>query len=162
MNELHNLLETSRGPEARQREGALEVSVFLILSGACYSVRRKNRQNNGYFSNLRECAIEASRASRSDVIEDRGAIEASRSDAPGDRSIAKRCSRGIADDDAPGGVSVGAKRRSPPRASSSSDCRCPPVLYCSPHAPASFISSLGFLIIQLKWIKPIMKNKLIC
>jgi len=54
-----------------------------------------------------------------------------------DRSIAKRCSRGIADDDAPGGVSVGAKRRSPPRASSSSDCRCPPVLYCSPHASAS-------------------------
>ena len=36
-----DLLETSRGPEAFQREGALEVSVFLILSGACYSVRRK-------------------------------------------------------------------------------------------------------------------------
>ena len=41
VNELYDLVETSRGPEARQREGALEVSVFLILSGACYSVRRK-------------------------------------------------------------------------------------------------------------------------
>ena len=41
VNELYDLLETSRGPEARQREGALEVSVFLIVSGACYSVRRK-------------------------------------------------------------------------------------------------------------------------
>ena len=80
MNELYDLLETSRGPEARQREEALEVSVFLIVSGACYSVRRKNSQNNGYFSNLRECAIEdraaieASRASRSDAIEDREAM----------------------------------------------------------------------------------------
>ena len=132
MNELYDLLETSRGPEARQREGAPEVSVFLILSGVCYSVWRKNSQNNGYFSKLRECAfedraaIEASRSdaskiasiakrcdrrSQSDVIEDRGAIEASQSDAPGDRSIAKRCSRGIADDDAPG-----VKGRSPPPA----------------------------------------------
>ena len=35
VNESYDLLETSRGPEARQREGALEVSVFLILCGAC-------------------------------------------------------------------------------------------------------------------------------
>ena len=88
-------------------------------------------------SKHRGAIFEASRASRSDAIEDRGVIEASRSDAPGDRSIAKRCyrrsrsdrsiakrcSRGIADDDAPG-----VKGRSPPRASSSSDCRCPPSL----------------------------------
>ena len=110
MNESYDLLETSRGPEARQREGALEVSVFFYVCGACYSVRRKNSQNNGYFCSKIEAsrsdaiedrgAIEASRASRasrsdaiedreaieasrSDVIEDRGAIEASRSDAPG-------------------------------------------------------------------------------
>ena len=27
--------ETLRGPEARKREGPLEVSVFLMVSGAC-------------------------------------------------------------------------------------------------------------------------------
>ena len=185
VTEPGDLLETSRGPEARQREEALEVSVFLILSGACYSVRRKNSQNNGYFSNLRECAIEdraaieascsdaskiaerskhrgaifeASRASRSDAIEDRGVIEASRSDAPGDRSIAKRCyrrsrsdrsiakrcSRGIADDDAPG---KGTRRREapkPPRASSSSDCRCPPGIIYSPSRVSNFHLAVAF------------------
>ena len=71
MNESYDLLDTSRGPEARQRKGALEVSVFLILSGGLLMRGAQKSQNNGYFSNLLECAIA-----------DRAAIEASRSDAP--------------------------------------------------------------------------------
>ena len=130
MNESYDLLETSRGPEARQREWALEVSVFLILSGACRSVRRKNSQNNGYFCSK---------------IEDRGAIGASRSEAIEDREakrskIAKRCDRRSRSDvieasrsDAPGASQVitrrGVKGEAPPGASSSSDCRCPPRYY---------------------------------
>ena len=35
MNKLYDLPETSRGPEARQRERAVEVSVFLIVYVAC-------------------------------------------------------------------------------------------------------------------------------
>ena len=111
VNESYDLLETSRGLEARQREGALEVSVFVIVSGACWSVWRKKSQNNGYFSNLLECAIEY-----------REAIEASRSDAPGASQMMTRR----------GEVCVGAKRRSPLRASSSSDCRCPPGMILPP------------------------------
>ena len=135
------MLETSRGPEARQREGALEVSVFLILSGACYSVRRKKIKVTVTFRNFEN--VRSKIAERSKHREHREAMR-SKIAKRCYRSIAKRCSRGIADDDAPGGVSVGAKRRSPPRASSSSDCRCPPVLYCSPHASAStFIRLAG-------------------
>ena len=96
---------------------------------------------------------EAIKASRSDVIEDRGAIEASRSDSSKlakiakrcYRSIARRCSRGIADDDAPVGVSAGAKRRSPPRASSSSDCRCPPGMML-PHLTRQHLLLSFFLV----------------
>ena len=65
VTEPTDLLETSRGPEVRQREGALEVLVFLIVSGACYSVRRKNSQNYGYLSKLLTCAIEDREAMRS-------------------------------------------------------------------------------------------------
>ena len=53
MNRNYNLLETSRGPEARQREGALSLIEELVA---------QKSQNNGYFSNLRECAIEVPRS----------------------------------------------------------------------------------------------------
>ena len=144
MNELYDLLETSRGPEARQREGALKLIGGPMSPFSSKSVRRKKvkitvtfvRRSKHRVAMLRRSRSDRSiasiakrcdRRSRSDVI------EASRSDrsiakrcyrrSRSDRSIAKRCSRGIADDDAPG-----VKGRSPPRASSSSDCRCPPSL----------------------------------
>ena len=72
VNELYDLLETSRGHEARQREGALNFIGGSMSPFSSQSVRRKNSQKNGYFSNLLVCAIE-----------DREAIEASRSGAPG-------------------------------------------------------------------------------
>ena len=109
---------------------------------------RKNSQNGGYFSNLRECAIEdreaieASRASRSDAIEDLGAmlpkhreeieasrsyvIETSRSDAPGASQMMTR--RGV-------------EGEAPPRRVIIERLPMPPaVLSCSPHASASFIA----------------------
>ena len=83
-------------------------------------------QNNGYFCSKIEDrgAIEASQASRSDAIEGREAMLS---------KIAERCFRGIADDYAPGD-----EGRSPPRASSSSDCRCPPSLLQLPSRVSNF------------------------
>ena len=57
VTEPADLLETSRGPETRQREGALEVSVFLIAPGACYSagpVRKNTRGFPGFYQPGRE------------------------------------------------------------------------------------------------------------
>ena len=105
---------------------------------------RKNSQNNGYFSNLRECAIEdraaieASRASRSDAIEDREAIEASRSDVIEDRG-AIEASRS----DAPGASQMmtrrGVKGEAPPARHYRAIADAPPVLSTQPHASAIFI-----------------------
>ena len=102
-----------------------------MVSGACYSVRRKKVKITVTFVRRSKIAKRYDRRSKiAERSKHREHREAMRSKIAKRcyRSIAKRCSRGIADDDAPGGVSVGAKRRSPPRASSSSDCRCPPSL----------------------------------
>ena len=54
MNRNYDLLETSRGSEARQREGGLEVSVFRMVFGACLSVWRILQ----IYRLLYSCAIE--------------------------------------------------------------------------------------------------------
>ena len=78
VNRNYDLLETSRGPEARQREGSLGVSVFLIVSGACWSVWRKKKKffcrYSGYIKAVRSkiakrCRREAPKPSRRVIIE---------------------------------------------------------------------------------------------
>ena len=76
MNEFYDLLETSRGLEARQREGALKFiggPMLPLSSKSVWRIKVKITVTFGHGDEDRG-AIEASRASRSDAIEDRESI----------------------------------------------------------------------------------------
>ena len=69
MNKSYDLLETSRGPEARQRKGALKFIGGPMSPFSSKSVWRKKVKITVTFGHGDEDrgAIEASRASRSDA-----------------------------------------------------------------------------------------------
>ena len=135
MNESHDLLETSRGPEARQREVTLKfiggpMSPFsrkcVWRKKAKYRLLlfedRRSRSDRSIESIAKRC----DRRSRSNDIEDRGAIEASRRDAPGTSHMMTR--RGL-------------EGEAPPARHHQEFADAPPVFFNYPHASAStFIS----------------------
>jgi hypothetical protein len=95
------IVERSKHREHREHREAMRSKI----AKRCYrSIAKRSKHREAMLSKIAERSKH--REAMGSEIEDRGAIEAFRSD----RSIAKRCSRGIADDDAPGG-----RGRSPPR-----------------------------------------------